>query len=299
MKDIGMETIPEIVLKKIEDELKDKPTGFHLIGKGANYDVYKFTLNDRVLVLRIQMRAFYDFSPVESRVLKELDGMNAPELLFYDNGNSCGSPFMIQSFIEGNIVNNLNMEQVEQVVLKISQIHDKTSKKPRFSRIKDYYDEFYKEKFGNQFDPRVLSNMVDKNTISRMTDTLHYRLKNISEIPADFECLIHGDLNQNNLIWQENSVSFIDWELSRYSIPEIEFGGLLYCHGKDRTLFHNILNLFSQATQPLIVTSFYLRLLDTICWRVKYLKETKFSKQEYEEQISYFNHDLDKFNYVD
>lgn len=109
--------------------------------------------------------------------------------------------------------------------------------------------------------------------------------------PTDFE------LNPNNLLWQNDSVFFIDWELSRFSIPSIEFGGMLYCNGKNKEVFNNILEFFGNDEKELVLAGFYLKLLDSLCWRIKYLKQIKLNKEEHEYHLKEFYHDLDKIDY--
>lgn len=295
--EIQTNMIPEKIFIKIEMDLKGKPDDFQLIGKGSNYDVYKFTVNSNLFVLRLQKRAIYDFSPNESKLLQQLNGVYAPRLLIYDSGELVGSPFMVQEYINGVHIKNLEISHIETVKNTIEQIHFNTKQKPRFEKIKCYYDEIYKEKFGSRFNQIHETDIIKKSTINKLSDSLHSSLDNISDLPVDHECLIHGDLNHANLIWQENCVFFIDWELSRYSIPAIEFGGMIYCHGKSKLLFDNILSLFAEDNRMLIIAAFYLKLLDSICWRINYLSQTQFTKQEYEKQMFDFNRDLEKGTY--
>jgi len=289
--------IPQQICTKIELEMNGTPSNFEIIGKGSNYDVYKFSLNNSFYVLRLQKRVTYDFSPVESKLLIKLNGSFSPKLFIYDSGKTVGFPFMVLSFIDGKHLADLNAEQLKIVLKTIKQVHESTKQNLRHPELKDYYIEIYKEKFGNKFIPDTSTETNISSQMASLADKLHNKINSLPSTATSFECLIHGDLNPNNLLWVNNNVYFIDWELARYSIPAIEYGGLLYCNGKNKEIFNHVLSFFNNDEKELIVTGFYLKLLDSLCWRIKYLKQIKLNKEEYEYHLSEFNHDLEKSNF--
>lgn len=289
--------ISDKILNKIEFELKGKPSGFQLIGKGFNYDVYKFCIENNYYVLRLQKRATYDFSPIEFKLLKHLNGAFSPKLLIYDSGELAGFPFMVQCFIDGNQIDELNVNLVGILKKTIETIHEKTKQVPRYLNIKDYYYEIYKEKFGDLFNSELIPEIPVKSKVIKLADILHLKLDNLSQQEPQFECLIHGDLNPTNLLWKNDEVYLIDWELSRYSIPAIEYGAMIYCHARNEKLFAETLNLFDNNDIDMILTAFYLRLLDSLCWRIKYIQQNSLIKDIYDQQMIYLYMDLDKIHY--
>jgi Ser/Thr protein kinase RdoA (MazF antagonist) len=283
----------------IESEFKSKPSGFTLIGKGSNYDVHRFNVDDKPYVLRFQQRATYDFSPVESKLLTQLNGEFAPKLFIYDSGNLAGSPFMVQSFVEGEHITDLNIGQLKIVKDSISKVHEKTKRKIPSRIIKEYFFEFYCEKFCNGIIQNISVEKNVKDQVYHLAGKYLESFDAMKPVVIESECLIHGDLNHTNLLWKNNAVCFIDWELARYSIPSFEYAIIAYGHGKSKELYQGILDLFNNDEKKIIQTGFYLKLLDALSWRLKYMHQIILSKDEFEQQLLYLSRDLEKINYPD
>ena len=164
----------------------------------------------------------------------------------------------------------------------------------KYNDYKQYFIEIYEEKFGSGIEE--LRNYVEFDSIVEHLDNLQNRILHIQELKEFSECLIHGDLNYSNLLWQDGSVSIIDWELSRFSVPEIEFGGLLYCYSNNLKDFRKFISFFKENIYE-IVTAFYLRLLDVLVWRIKLINVLELGTAERERQSSYLNRDIEKLEF--
>lgn len=104
--------------------------------------------------------------------------------------------------------------------------------------------------------------MLDKSTFEKSLSVVRSLIAECRYIPVTHECLIHGDLNHSNLLWKNEEPVFIDWEVSRYTIPEFEYGGICYCHGKSPQMLNDILDIFDQ--NPLVKTSLALKTADSV-----------------------------------
>jgi len=266
------------------------------IGTGSNYDVFRFVAAGKTYVLRVQKRAVYDFSQYEAQVLQSLSGLYAPEFFCLDEDAVSQEKFMVIAYVDGEIRETLSLDDVILVVDRVKEIHQRFTQAGQFPVARDYFQKIYQEKFGQGIDVMDRSDWLEKSKFPEFLSVVRQLIASTSEVQVQKECLIHGDLNHTNILWCNGEPRFIDWELSRYTIPEFEFGGICYCHGKSVEMLKSILGLFDN--DPLVLTSLALRTADSIFWRIKWLLEVELIEEDFQQQRRYFDLDLQKMNFV-
>ncbi len=267
-------SINEIV-SKIEKECDIVVNNFSKIDEGANYDIYKLETDKKTYTLRHQVRAMFNSAPLETEILTQLNGYYAPRLHFYKENFCADAPVMLLDYIDGDIP-IITDPIIQKVINQAEEIHNKFRQKSKFVTKSEYLIEIFNEKF-----PRIYTKLDNNPYVSAYElaphlEKLRAKIIKYSHIRVEEECLLHLDLHSKNLLINGDSLTFIDWELARYSIEELEFAGILFSFGrKTKADFTRVLQMIPKDKQELSELAYQLKLCDVVVWRAEWCNQNR------------------------
>ncbi len=197
------------------------------LGAGESNENYlAFLNNGKKIVIRIANLYGAESLAKEYKTLQSLPQGLAPEPIFLDlSGKILNQPFMIQSFVEGQRVNKWTDELLQKFAQSLALLHQTQKKKiTKPINIKKYFyslDQYFFQDLPELIQFNNLKKLIDKtNNFIENNKSLFTSLKNYS--------LIHGDLNQDNILLDEKKFKLIDWELAEYNDPARDFATFFY-----------------------------------------------------------------------
>ena len=200
-------------------------TGTHIaLGGGEINDTFKLELEDRSIILRVSKYPDQDTLKNEARSLRLLNIDRVPKLLFYDSTQTIHDrKWILEAFIEGQSVKQLTVAQYENFGSLLAEVHQSQTKQKTIdvwsvliSNTKSFGDEAYHLAHP---DPR-LSSLVQK-----MQEYCADWQAAFAAIPS---VIIHGDATPSNVLVDGDNVSLIDWEMSDFHDPLMEFSTIYY-----------------------------------------------------------------------
>jgi aminoglycoside phosphotransferase (APT) family kinase protein len=204
--------------------LKDFEGNYESLGGGEINDTYLISYGDEKAILRIARHTDQNSLHQEAVALKLLNSSQIPELIYFDeNSRINGRQWILESYISGNSINRLSVNQFNNFGVLLANIHRIKSGKVGINIWSCFLDEC--KMFG---DENYLMNHPD-DTLNVLISFARKRFEEwqtqLSEVP---ESLIHGDATPSNILLQNDTVSLIDWEFSKFKDPMAEFSTIFY-----------------------------------------------------------------------
>jgi aminoglycoside phosphotransferase (APT) family kinase protein len=276
----------------IELIIKDKIVEISEIGRGVNNKVYRIDTSEQSFALKTKDRGLYDFYDAESFALSNLNGVIAPKMHHYHTGNLEWDKFILMELIEGQSPGTFDTVHLDKLIHTVGAVHASIKTKQSNQSFSDRILNYLNEKCISSI-PELESNPFAK--IELLTTYCKNIKDKANKIPLEnhqSEVLIHGDLGKNNLI--ESSSEYyriVDWELSRYAIPEVEFAGILWTYMSDQNSIESMLKKMPQFNTEMLLLLTLARGLDVSVWMTKWLKSLPPADPDYKTALK----DLDFF----
>ena len=204
--------------------LKDFKGNYEPLGGGEINDTFRISYGENKAILRIAKHSDQNSLHQEARALKLLNSIQIPELIYFDeNSRINGRQWILESYISGSSVNRLLVNQFNSLGVLLANIHSIKSGKVGINIWSCFLDEckmFGDEKFLlNHPDPKLNELILFARKVFERWQT------QLDEVP---ESLIHGDATPSNILVQNDTVSLIDWEFSKFKDPMAEFSTIFY-----------------------------------------------------------------------
>lgn len=204
--------------------LKSFKGNYQVLGGGEINDTFLLHFVDKKAILRIAKHSDQKSLHQEARALMLLNSTKIPRLIYFDeNSRINGRQWILESYISGNTVKRLSINQFNNLGILLANIHSAKSGKVGITIWSCFLDEC--KMFG---DENFLLNHPDPelNELISFARKLFERWqKQLNEVP---ESLIHGDATPSNILVENDSVSLIDWEFSKFKDPMAEFSTIFY-----------------------------------------------------------------------
>lgn len=195
----------------------------------------------------------------------------SPRPLFIGRlNNDKQTSFMIYEYVEGRVINSLGVfSNVERSLLKqslstLSQIH--VSCIPIFKSTNAYLDSI-RERISN-----VQQEFGSKGFISDVFVKFEAQLNSIDSHINDVEWrtgFMHGDLQENNIVFCENRAILLDFEFSAIGDPLFDIVYLHYQHVHSTAIDESLILEGDSVERAISLVP--LVLASVICWSVEYL----------------------------
>jgi Ser/Thr protein kinase RdoA (MazF antagonist) len=220
MNDITREDIAQLVgISK----LQGYDGTFKELGGGELNDTFALACGNKKVILRISKHANTITLRKEAEALGHLNIVErVPKLVFFDESQSIkGRPWIMESFLEGQHVDRLNINQYRSLGQLLAQIHAVIQ--PRVVES-DFWGDFLKDcsQFANE---EALLNHPSTELRELIKRARSYFQGQSGHMHL---CLIHGDATPSNVRVNGDEVSLIDWELSRFKDPMADFSTIYY-----------------------------------------------------------------------
>lgn len=204
--------------------LKDFKGNFEPLGGGEINDTFLISYSEKKAILRIAKHADQNSLRQEANALKLLNSIQIPELIYFDgNSRIKGRQWILESYISGSSVNRLSVNQFNNLGILLANIHSIKSGKVGINIWSCFLGEC--KIFG---DENFLLNHPD-STLNELIASARKHFERwqtqLGEVP---ESLIHGDATPSNILVQNDTVSLIDWEFSKFMDPMAEFSTIFY-----------------------------------------------------------------------
>lgn len=217
----------EIIEQAIEiSGLNNYTDRFNRLGGGELNNTYVLELVDNKVVLRIAKHKDQNSLFREANVLRILNLPNQiPQLIYFDQNSKIDErSWIVESFIKGQSVERLNLQQFNSLGKLLAKVHEAN----RQSKELQLWDKFLQacKTFGDESyllsHPDSNLRQLIKVAHDQLFPSFQLKLENIELT------LIHGDATPSNVLVSDTSVGLIDWELSSLSDPMAEFSTIYY-----------------------------------------------------------------------
>jgi len=213
----------------------------HKLGTGASHLNYLITTPKNKIVLRKDIdkstKGKLKREYLALKAIKKLD--IAPIPLYFQQSSKIGS-FILLKYVEGIPLNKGNYKLSLSVIKKLAREVAELHSVPVFSLRKRLPLEFHKPSsylkeiraYKKQLKPYVKS-----KKFFLWIDEMYYRFNSLSK-NFKFQygyCLIHSDIQEQNIIIQNNKMKLIDWESAMISDPATEVSYILTQFGEPFT----------------------------------------------------------------
>ena len=207
--------INQILSQIIEKEFKTDKFEFNEVSNKGKASVFIVKVKSSMFVVRITDKPYS--LPNNAYALKLLVELNiSPKLIVLDKIDTF--EYSIETYLFGETVkdNSIDISKLAEVILKLHTI--KSSKCGYLNSLNTNYSEFCKNelilKYSNKF----------KEKVKNGEEIINYLLENISK-ELKFT-LLHGDLNPDNNILNDNKYNLFDFEGCIYGEKEYDIGYL-------------------------------------------------------------------------
>ena len=215
----------ENIIKEV-DIFRGYPVKYELLAGGYVNKTYKTVCNDRTYCVRINNLKQAPFIGLDAN--KEAQALHQASLLsiapvVYNTDNA--KEYLITEFITGNHLSAEDMRNPEIIgnftgALKL--IHEKVNVDREFS-IYDQFDKY--------IETAVTTGMDLPDGIRRVMTKVEKIHKKRSDSKLLYKVFCHNDTFQNNIIYDKNSIYFIDWEYCGYGDGFFDFAHIANCIG--------------------------------------------------------------------
>lgn len=193
------------------------------LGGGEGNDTFVLDHPEVKLILRVAKYGQSNNLTNEARALHLLNLKQVPRLVYFDRSKTInGRSWIIETYVTGVQVERLNLQQLESLGTLLANVHHAQSQ----ASVKlDFWKEFLTtcQSFGNE---QSLLNHPD-NTLRKLIHESREYFQS-QKLDAITPSLIHGDVSLNNMLVNNDTVSLIDWEFSRFTDPMADFSTLFY-----------------------------------------------------------------------
>lgn len=208
--------------------------------RGLHNVNYLVTLNNSLdcrFVLRLQPshQAVRQTITDEAANMKILDGVPAPRLVWTDKPRFLGYPIMILTFLPGEHkdFNTLSTNEVIRLADVIAQIHGITNDEyglisHSYPTKKGNYADYLRSAIDisitqpiQKANPAIYNNA--SAVINKSREYLNHMLsQNLAAFTSSSFSLLHTDIGRDNIIWNNEQPSIIDWEEMTFGDPADE-----------------------------------------------------------------------------
>ena len=195
------------------------------LGGGEINDTYLLDFMDgQKVALRIARYEDQTSLKKEARSLGLLNLPQVPQLLYFDENSRIENRlWVIESYVPGERVKRLNIEQFYSLGALLARIHCVSDDADGVGAWQDMLVGC--KKFG---DAQKLLNHPDP-TLCELTNTAKTYFENQQALLEHVKpVLVHGDATPSNVLVRGNEVSLIDWEFARFKDPMAEFSTIYY-----------------------------------------------------------------------
>lgn len=205
--------------------LNDFTGRFIALGGGEVNDTFLLECAVNKVILRVAKRPKHYTLKEEAEALNLLNIENLPKLIFFDKNSLIHDRlWIIETYIEGEMVERLNVDQFRNLGYLLANVHTTTIQTHKGVNL---WNRFLKNchSFG---DEHLLLNHPDPVLKKLIERAFEYFQDQQSEYDNLQLSLIHGDATPSNTLVRGNAVSLIDWEFSKFSDPMSEFSTIYY-----------------------------------------------------------------------
>jgi len=222
MSDITAEDIHSAIHMS---KLRDYSGKFRELGGGEVNDTFVLDCGDQKVVFRFSRYPGNNTLRHEAQALSLMNIPNIPRLIFFDISASIkGKLWIAESYVPGHSVSSLTINQYRTLGGLLAQVHKVHA--PVQSNVNLWEHFLYASShFG---DEHTLLHHPD----SSLKDLVHRAQSYFGQQTALFEnvekSLVHGDATPNNVLVEDDRVSLIDWEFSKFEDPMLDFSTIYY-----------------------------------------------------------------------
>ncbi|HSW79556.1 MAG TPA: phosphotransferase [Candidatus Saccharimonadales bacterium] len=195
------------------------------LGGGEVNDTFALDCGNSKAVLRISRFESSWMLQLEADALELMDFNRVPHLLFFDGNKKIKNRlWIIESFVPGQQVDRLNLQQYRSLGQLLAKIHKIVE--PELSAI-NFWDDYLRasKMFG---DENKLLHHPDQ-TLHKLINKAHdFFIAQNQKFEPIHKSLIHGDLTPNNFLVNGDEVSLIDWEFASFKDPMSDFSTIYY-----------------------------------------------------------------------
>lgn len=210
--DLGVDNFDNLKINKLQS--------------GENHLIYLLSVDIEKFIFRVSFRLELENSlKNEFNILNKIPKNLGPNpFIFDDSKKILKNAFMIQGFIDGEILNNWTQELLIKHAEKMLELH--------FSSILKYplscpYDSFLKRyQFSKINQPDVIDNSFIRNVFLKV-DSVIKKYKHNSKKQGK-SCFIHGDLHNGNILIKNKNIFYVDWEEAGYGDNALDVATLLW-----------------------------------------------------------------------
>lgn len=198
---------------------------FKELGGGELNDTFLLDCGKKKVILRISKHANTNTLYREAETLKLLRTAHVPELIFFDKSQRInGKSWIIESYLEGKSAKDLTTKQYASLGKLLAHLHTVTEPNPKEV---DFWQDLLDDcrLFGDETTLMKHPNVEIKELVHQARDYFYDQKSKFAPIHRS---LIHGDATPNNILVNDDEVSLIDWELSRFRDPMAEFSTMYY-----------------------------------------------------------------------
>jgi len=137
-----------------------------------------------------------------------------------------GNLVTVLSWLDGDTLVNttITKELVYQIGEMIGELHNATTQISCSKRY--YYDDSLIDRISNEIKEAYEKKQIEEHQYKQIEDILFY-IKRILAREKDNFIIVHSDLSESNLIYDNGNICPIDFSLSGYGIPEMDLGEII------------------------------------------------------------------------
>lgn len=221
-----------ILLQDISKKNGGDGSEIKLLGTGENFINFTVESNGKRNVIRVFKREGQDKVEEEFEWLKLLPHDIGPNPIKLDTTKKIiPFPYMIQSFVVGNRVKDWGDEELKALALTMSSFHKIKGKYfgENNSKITTLVMVDFLNKLNSYFFDKNKSLMDDKDIKEIRPKVLKYLEDNQTLFDSIKEfSLIHGDMTNQNMVYDGKKLRIIDWEAASYGDNALDFATFYY-----------------------------------------------------------------------
>ena len=270
----------EQLCKKLDEDL----VKFSFLASGNHNDNYAIETIGKKYVLRIENNPQFKNLKNEYTLLKSLKEGLGPKVYFFDKSHKIiSADYFVEEFVDGKYPKKLNDKFIVLMAKWLKKLHQQKKPCKRHSTLKAIKPYFRNVNNHKNAIPLEIANEIDYlfkrvTAFCKKNDGIFANRKE--------DCLLHGDLSRENIIYDGENIRLLDWEFSRYNFPEwdlVYFMQSLELNPKQKELFLKTYGFPTSKTgkKRLLIIS----LLNTCgdigysVWRLGLVKQGKLNKK--------------------
>lgn len=223
-------------------DFKENNIEVNTLGNGENHLIYLALVNGKKFVFRISFREELESAlKKEFEILKKLPSGLGPKPFIFDNSEKIiPNSFMIQSFVSGKKIKKWTKDLLRTHAKQLALLHSKNITEKR----ENLYDVFIKRaNFSKNNQPEVVK---DDKLIEDVFIRLNELFSNNKQIfeKHKHSYLIHADLHDDNVLFEDDKLHYVDWEEARYGDNALDVATLLWFIELDDDNYKTYLNTY-------------------------------------------------------